>query len=292
MMRLVRVELVKQLRRPRTWVALGFMVLVPVIMTIALKANPPTGGPNGDGQGLFFLSSKTGILMGAAGLNLMSRFFLVVVAVIFAGDAVSSEAAWGNLRSVLVRPVTRARLLRAKLGVVALFALIATVLVSITGFIGGIIVFGWHPLDINLSDFGGAAGGTANFGPSIVHGFSLHQTQLVIVGHLALATVLVTWNLAAYITFAFMLSTMTDLPSGAIFGGIGLYVVAQVLDAITAIGSIRNGFPTHYYDAWTNLFTGNHWTADMTRSVLIQVPYVVLFCAIAWWWFARKDITS
>ena len=36
----VRTELYKQLRRPRTYTAYGLMALIPVIMTVALKANP------------------------------------------------------------------------------------------------------------------------------------------------------------------------------------------------------------------------------------------------------------
>ena len=30
----------------------------------------------------------------------------------------------------------------------------------------------------------------------------------------------------------------------------------------------------------------------MWRSILLQVPYVVVFLSVAWWWFRRKDIKS
>ena len=36
-----RTEMVKQWYRPRTYVALGVMVLIPLIITLALKSNPP-----------------------------------------------------------------------------------------------------------------------------------------------------------------------------------------------------------------------------------------------------------
>ena len=45
MLRLVGVEMLKQLRRPRTWVALGFVVLVPVIIAIAPVARLMTPDP-------------------------------------------------------------------------------------------------------------------------------------------------------------------------------------------------------------------------------------------------------
>ena len=40
MLAVFRTEVVKQLRRPRTYVALGIAILIPTIATIALKANP------------------------------------------------------------------------------------------------------------------------------------------------------------------------------------------------------------------------------------------------------------
>ena len=76
----------------------------------------------------------------------MSGFFLVVVICMFAGDAIASEASWGNLRYLLVRPVGRGRLLTAKLFVAAVFALLSTALVALSGLIVGVIAFGWHPL--------------------------------------------------------------------------------------------------------------------------------------------------
>jgi len=70
-------------------------------------------------------------------------------------------------------------------------------------------------------------------------------------------------------------------------------VVSQVLDGITAIGSIRSALPTHHYDAWRDLFVpGTGPTSDMARGALLVLPYTVVFLAIGWWWFSRKDILS
>jgi len=30
----------------------------------------------------------------------------------------------------------------------------------------------------------------------------------------------------------------------------------------------------------------------MVRGIVAQLPYVVVFCAVAWLWFQRKDILS
>jgi ABC-2 type transport system permease protein len=272
MLRLIRTEISKQILRPRTWVALVFVVAVPIIITVALKLNPPQLSGRGEGDRFFYLATQTGLAVPIAALQLMSGFFLVVVICMFAGDAIASEASWGNLRYLLVRPVARGRLLTAKLVVAALFALVATTLVALSGLIVGVIAFGWHPMTIPF--------------------FGLTQQPGELVLHIGLAVLLITWGLAAVIGFGFMLSTMTDASAGAIFGAVGLYIVSVILNQITSLGSIRYGLPIRYYDAWSDLFTRNQFTGDMWRSILIQVPYVIVFLGIAWWWFHRKDIKS
>ena len=270
MLALFRTELVKQLRRPRTYVALGIAALIPVILTIALKANPPSPQPGE--EGFFVLAPNSGLFVPVAALRFMSRFFLVLLAALFAGDAVSAEAAWGNLRYMLVRPINRPRLLGAKLSVSALFALAATVAIVVAGLIAGVIAFGWEGISVPFAGLSQSAG------------------QLL--WNLVLATAYVAWGLAAVVSFGFYVSTLTDVPQGGIGAAVGLYIVSQILDAITSLGSIRYVLPTHYFDAWDALFFGRGPNADMLRGVLLQIGYIVVFCGLAFWHFQRKDIKS
>jgi ABC-2 type transport system permease protein len=277
MLRLVRVELIKQLRRPRTWVALGFVVLVPIIITIALKANPPSlsdGGGGGDGRGprFFYLAAQSGLLVPIATLRVMSEFFLVVIFCLFAGDSIASEAGWGNLRFLLTRPIGRSRLLVAKLIVAAFYALLATALIVVSGLIAGGLAFGYEGISIPLL------------------GISMSVSSIL--ADIALASVLAAWGIAGIAAFAFMLSTMMDNSAGAIMGAVGLYIVTSILGAIDSIGPIRYGFPTFYNGAWADLFRGESFGGDMVRNLVVQVPYVLVFLAIGFWWFRRKDITS
>jgi ABC-2 type transport system permease protein len=271
---LFRTEMVKQWRRPRTWVTLGLTVVIPIIIAIALKANPPST-PEGRGD-FTFGALHTGLFLPVASLQFMSRFLLVIIIALFAGDAIASEASWGNLRAMLTRPVGRGRLLLAKLESTLLLAFLATALISISGLIAGVIAFGWHPLSLS-------------FGP-----LGLHESTGQIIGNLFIASGYVLWSISGIAALAFMASTMTDSPAAAVFAGFGLYIVSQILDNITALGSIRYGFPTHYLDAWNRLFTHPSAgpTGDMLRGTLLQIPYVLVFGGIAWWYFRRKDILS
>jgi ABC-2 type transport system permease protein len=273
MLSLFRTELVKQWRRPRTYVALGITIVIPLITAIAIKANPPSLTSETRDE-FTFVATHTGLFLPVAALNFMSRFLLVILVALFAGDAVSSEANWGNLRAILVRPIGRGRLLTAKLWSATLMGFIACALVIVSGLIAGVIFFGWH--GVNLP-FPGAA---------------FHQSTWHILGNLGISLLYVFWGLGSVAAVAFMVSTMTDSPVGAVSAGFGLYVVSQILDGITSLGSIRYGLPTHYFQAWTDLFRGNGPTADMARGALLQIPYLIVALSIAWWYFRRKDVHS
>ena len=270
---LFRTEMVKQWHRTRTYVVLGLTVLIPLIVAIALKANPPSGPSGGDFTNL---ALHTGLFLPVVSLRFMSRFLLVIIVVLFAGDAIASEAGWGNLRAMLTRPVGRGRLLLAKLESALLLAVIATALISVTGLIAGTIAFGWHPLNLGIGNL------------------ALHMSIAQILGNLGLASLYVLCGISGVAALAFMASTMTDSPAAAVFAGFGLYIVSVILDAITSLGSIRYVLPTHYFDAWTNLFTnpGHGPTSDMLRGTLLQILYVLVFGGIAWWHFRRKDVLS
>jgi len=111
----VRTELVKSLRRPRTYVAYGILVLIPIIMAVAIDLNPPDR--RGEGAGLLYLASQTGLLLPGFALRITSAFILVIIVALFGGDAIAGEASWGNLRYLLMRPVKRSRLVVSKFAV-------------------------------------------------------------------------------------------------------------------------------------------------------------------------------
>jgi ABC-2 type transport system permease protein len=267
----IRVELRKQLRRPRTWVALAIVAILPAVITVAFALGGPPHRQGGRGAGLFDIATKSGVNMPLAALTGMQGFLLVIVTALFAGETLAGEAAWGSLRYLLVRPVGRGRVLTAKLLVAVLLTAVATVLIPVVGLASGVAAFGWHP--VAELPFGTIAPGTA-------------------VLRLFEATGYVICQLAGMLAFAVLLSTLTTSAFGAVFGGVGFAVVSEILDAISAFGPFRYGLPTHYWQAWNGLFHFPTTTADMVRGTLLQIPYVVVFLGFAYWWFRRKDVLS
>ncbi len=276
---MILVELRKQAFRLRTYIGVAMVVALPVIITIAVKYRPAHGG-SGNEEGLIRLATFSGLNMPLAALEFMSGFFLVVVVSLFAGETIAGEANWGTLRYLLLRPVGRSKLLITKLGVAAVLSLVATILISVVALVAGIAFFGWHPLT------------TSGYISGSSHLSLTSMPQSTALWRLLLATLYVAWGMAAFISFAFMLSAMTDSAFGAVAGGVALGVVSQILDGVISSGWYRYGFPTHYLDAWHHLFFQPTVTADMVRGVLVQVGYAAVFLSVGWWYFKRKDVLS
>ena len=119
---MIRVELVKLMRRPRSWVSVallcGLPALVAVFVVVTHLAPPP-----GQGPALLSAVLSSGSLFPAAALAIVLPVFLPIAVAVVAGDSIAGEAGTGMLRYLLARPVGRTRLLAAKLA-----ALIAYVL--------------------------------------------------------------------------------------------------------------------------------------------------------------------
>ena len=157
MIALFRTELVKAAVRMRTLVVALLLVGLPTLIVVAIKARGDRPGRDQNSEGLFRLAQQSGLLVPAAVLGVASTFLLVVIAGLLAGDSVASDSAWGNLRYVLMRPVSRTRLLLAKGAVAAVLIWACVLLVALTALVAGVVAFGAHPVTVPAVS-GGALG--------------------------------------------------------------------------------------------------------------------------------------
>ena len=102
----------------RTQLALGFMMLLPLIILAAFEIGSEDGdrrGGRGEFSSLVDLATSGGLNFALFTIFVSASFLLVVVVALFCGDTVASEASWGSLRYLLAVPVPRGRLLGVKL---------------------------------------------------------------------------------------------------------------------------------------------------------------------------------
>jgi ABC-2 type transport system permease protein len=282
MIALLRTEGIKAALRTRTLIIAVMLVGIPALIVVAIHSRGDRSGRPDRAEGLFRLAEQSGLLVPAAVLSVMSGFLLVVIAGFLAGDSVAGDAAWGNLRYVLMRPVGRTRLLVAKATVAGFLIWVCVLLVALAALVAGTLVFGSHPVTVPLT--------AAINGNTATAGFQLATS--VIVERVAIGAAYIAFGFTALLALGTFFSTLTDTPTGAIGATVGVYIVSEILDGITQIGVIRYGFPTHYLDAWQSMLTLNHYSRDMIAGIIVQLAYLIVFGAAAVFWFNRSDIRS
>lgn len=89
-------EFRRQASRRRTQLALGFMVLLPLIILVAFQfdAGDDDDGGRGEFSSLADLATSGGLNFTLFSILVSASFLLVVVVALFCGDTVASEASW------------------------------------------------------------------------------------------------------------------------------------------------------------------------------------------------------
>ncbi|MFH8733123.1 ABC transporter permease [Streptomyces sp. NBC_01003] len=266
----LRVEAVRQLKRRRTLVMGAVLALLPFVLVVAFAIGGDPGARNGRVT-LMDTATASGANFAATCLFVSAGFLLVIPVALFCGDTVASEAGWSSLRYLLAAPVPRARLLWSKLTVALALSLAAMVLLPVVALAVGTAAYGWGPLEIPTG--GALPAGTAA------------QRLLVVIAYIFVSQ-LVTAGLA------FWLSTKTDAPLGAVGGAVGLTIVGNVLDAVTALGDWRDFLPAHWQFAWADAIQPRPEWGGMIQGTAVSVTYAVILFALAFRGFRRKDIVS
>lgn len=267
---MIRVELSKLLRRPRTWVTIGLLAGLPVIVGIFVRASGLAPRP-GEGPALLSEVLNNGLLFPAAALAIILPLFLPIAVSVIGGDTVAGEAANGTLRYLLTRPVGRSRLLTAKLTTVVTFIFLAVVVVALVALAAGVVLFGIRPL-------------------SSISATELSPFETFI--RTLMAILYIGWSMLGLGAIALFASTRTDSPLAASLATLAAFVGSQVLDLIEATQVIQPFLPTHYWLKFVDFYRDPILWRDVVRGIGLQAVYVGVFLGAAWANFTTKDVTS
>ena len=91
---------------------------------------------------------------------------------------------------------------------------------------------------------------------------------------------------------AFYLSVRTDAPLGAVGVAVGISILLNILDAITALGRIREWLPVHYAFSWFDALSNSIDWSTMIRGGSYCLIWGIALYALAINRFAHKDVTS
>jgi ABC-2 type transport system permease protein len=270
---MIAVELIKMMRRPRTWLIIGMLLALPTLVAVLLAVTelgprPGTGPP--------FLSAvlSDGTLFPLAALGVVLPLFLPIAVAVLGGDAIAGESQTGTLRYLLVRPVSRTHLLLAKLTTIVAFVLLAVLVVAAVSYVEGRLLLGKAP-----------ATGTVS-----LSGSTLSDDELG--WRIALALGYVVVSMLGVAAVALFLSTLTTSSIGAALGTVGVLIASTVLLGLDAATALHPYLPTRYWLAFVDLFRDPILWRDVQRGLLVQVSYLLVFTLAAWASFSTKDITD
>ncbi|MDO8491420.1 MAG: ABC transporter permease subunit [Dehalococcoidia bacterium] len=286
MYRLIRAELFKLRKRPMTRILLlvlaGIMVLFYLLLFAISRVDLPAG-PGGQHMG------NLGDLLGLPvalpfGMSLMTTFGSVL-AVILTASAMGSEYNWRTIRTAVVSSESRSKLLAAKLIAVGIYILGGMILGLAAGVIMSLITtaIGGYKFDFGFATGGYLWNQFLQFWrtfyvllPYVLFGF-----MFSIVGRSAMP------GIALGIGVFFLESIVTTFMTlaGGWIARIPDYLPTANVRAINALADLPSGFSTGMGGGFVEL-------PGIAHATITLAVYNVLFIAVAFHFFHRRDVTG
>ncbi|WP_372698553.1 ABC transporter permease [Arthrobacter sp. JSM 101049] len=262
-------ELALVFRRRRTWAMLAALGAVPVLVAVAVRLT--AGPPSGRGPAFLDRVAGNGLFVAIVGMFLCIPLFLPLTIAVVSGDTIAGEAGLGTLRYLLIAPVSRAKLLVVKyLGAVA-FCLAAALVVALCGIGIGLALFPTGPVTL-------LSGDTIGLGESF--------------GRIALIAAYVAVSLCGLAAIGLFISTLTDVPVGAMAATAVLSVAAQILGQLPQLDWLHPWLFTHHWFGFADLLREPILWTSFGQNALLQAGYVLVFGALAHGRLGTKDVLS
>jgi ABC-2 type transport system permease protein len=266
--RFLRSELQLIFGRRRNQAGLGILALVPIMIAITVKVSTPRPGRGPD----FFGSiTSNGLFVALSSLSIELGLFLPLAVAAIAGDSVAGEANIGTLRYLLTVPVHRTRLLAVKFAAITVFALVATIWVSLVGSVVGLALFGGGEMTL-------LSGTQIGMGPAVLR--------------VMMATLYLGLCFASLGAIGLFVSTLTEQPIGATIAVVIINVMSFILDSIPQLSWLHEWLPTHWWMSFGDVLRDPVAWGDLTRGLLTAAGYMLVFWLAAWARFSDKDVTG
>ncbi len=268
-LRLLGSELAVLFRRRRTWAMLVALAAIPVLIAVAVRLSSAV--PPGRGPAFLDRISQNGLFVGITAMVVAVPLFLPLTVGVVAGDTLAGEAGQGTLRYLLAAPAGRGRLVLVKYLAAAAFAVAAPAAVAMAGAGIGALLFPVGPVTLLSGDTIGVAEA---------------------VGRLLLTAAYLAVSLLGLSAVGLFVSSLTDVPVGAMAATVVLAVVSQVADALPQLDWLHPWLLSHRWLDFADLLRQPVGWDSFGANALLQAGYVAVFGALAYARFATKDVLS
>jgi ABC-2 type transport system permease protein len=255
-------------RRRRTWALLGALAGIPLLLAVAVRLSAGQPAP-GEGPPLLDRITNNGLFVGVTATVLSVPLFLPLTVSVVAGDMVAGESNMGTLRYLLVAPAGRGRLLATKFTVALSFCLAAALTLALVGAAFGALLFPVGPVTL-------LSGSTASIGESFLR-------ALAVAGFAAVSLVGLT-------AIGLFISTLTDVPVGAMAATIVVAVGGQVLDSLPQVAWLHPWLFSHHWLSLLDMLRDPITWVSFRDNLAVQLGYLTVFGAAAHGRFVTRDV--
>ncbi len=241
-LRQLRGELRKLFARPRTYMGYGAFLIMELIIVLVYRLSDgqlymrKLMERNGYESDFYFSSLTLTFMVMLLSMFLLGSIFFALVA----GDVVAKETEDGNLRLVLSRPISRARLLLVKWTATALYTFSFVFFVGITGYLMAVIAVGWE-------------GGLFIAEPKMKV-FAVYPEWGEGITRIALGAAGIGVSMITLSTLAFMFSCFRIKPAAATILTLAILFVDMILQNFPFFQPFEHWFITWRMSCWVYLF--------------------------------------
>ena len=253
--------------RARTWVLLGVLAAVPVMVGVAIRVSGSSSGA----EGFIGQIAGNGLFLVVASLGLSLPFFLPTAVTVISGESLAGEASLGTLRNLLTAPAGRARLLAAKMVALAVFCLAATMTVWLSGLIAGVALF-------PVGDVVLISGTTVSLGNGMLRAFGI--------------ALLIALSLLGLAGIGLFVSSLTSTPLAAMAATFSTFIFFGIMGAIPQISVIHPWLLMYGWTSFADLLRDPPYWHDILRNLAMQGAYLTVFYAAAWARLTSRDISG
>ncbi|XZF13977.1 ABC transporter permease [Chitinophagaceae bacterium MMS25-I14] len=279
MIRILRFELYKIFKRPRTYISFGIITAISAVIQMALLADGRSF-VNFALQGVSEQFTLQGNILNGYLITLIILQTLLIhiplLVALVAGDMVAGEASLGTLRLLLTRPISRAKLILAKFLASMIYSWLLLLWLAIAALLVSVLLFGTGDL-IHLK--------SESF--ILLLRNDILWRYMAAFGFAALA-------MTAVASLALLLSVFAENSIGPIISTMGIIIVFTIITnlGIPVFDLFKPYLLTTHMIAWKGFFDDPVPYTAIGRSALVLVMYTVLLTWLTIYFFNRKDIRS
>ena len=296
MWKLLKIELFKIFRRPRTYIAFGAIAAIVFLIQIALKFDGKSYIDlmlgNLDGSFDFSDELKLKLLNGYLICFLILNTLLIqmpLLVALIAGDSIAGEANMGTLRLSLTKPVSRTQYMLVKFFASVVYTLAMLLWMALLALLGSVLIFGTNDMVILRSA-----------GIEQIPEADVLWRYVAAFGYAAVA-------LTTVASLSFLLSVFAENSIGPIIATMSIVIVFTILSEMNIPiydATVKPYLFTSHMVAWKGFFyvkadnDGTTITGSIEnlpaimRSLGILLIYIAGFLGSALWVFKKKDILS